>query len=259
MVPKWARYVSFYKCFIDDVIGVWLCDPCPVKNDEMWQAFKQDMQSWHGLEWEISEPSTSINFMDLTISIEGDRLSTTLFEKAQNLYLYIPPHSAHPHGVATGLIFGQVLRVRRLCSKKADADSKIRQFQRRLLERGYLLKDLRPLFIRAEENASQYLARSESEHLAVRQRKRSDSQNRIYLHLQFHPEDPPSSQLQQLWKECILSPNGEPPVYEMENWDGDKVELRQMIVAYSRPLNLRNRFSVRDISGRGSDVSQYLA
>jgi hypothetical protein len=33
----------------------------------------------------------------------------------------------------------------------------------------------------------------------------------------------------------------------------------QLIVAYSRPLNLRNLFSVRDISEKGSAVSTYLA
>lgn len=75
------------------------------------------MSSWFGLEWVCKDPSTSINFMDLTITIVNGRLETTLFEKEQNLYLYIPPHSSHPRGVFTGLIFGQVLRIRRLCSK----------------------------------------------------------------------------------------------------------------------------------------------
>ena len=33
----------------------------------------------------------------------------------------------------------------------------------------------------------------------------------------------------------------------------------RLVVAYSRPLNLRNFFSGRDISEKGSPVSTYLA
>ena len=40
---------------------------------------------------------------------------------------------------------------------------------------------------------------------------------------------------------------------------GDNVDIRKLIVAYSRPLNLGNRFSVRNIHGRGKDVSKFLA
>ena len=90
--------------------------------------FKQEMDAWFGLKWTFTEPASTVDFMDLTISIVNGRIETTLFEKAQNLYLYIPPHSSHPKGVTTGLIMGQVLRIRRLCSKRADANEKIKQF-----------------------------------------------------------------------------------------------------------------------------------
>ena len=66
------------------------------------------MQQWHGLQWEFTPLSTTCNFMDLTVTITpSGHLSTTLSEKPQNLYLYIPPSSAHPKG---GLITGSVLR-----------------------------------------------------------------------------------------------------------------------------------------------------
>eukprot|EP00956_Cyclotella_meneghiniana_P009640 scaffold13295_cov36-Cyclotella_meneghiniana.AAC.3 len=41
----------------------------------------------------------------------------------------------------------------------------------------------------------------------------------------------------------------------MENADGVPVGVNKLIVAYSRPLNLKNRFSVRDIHGRGRPAS----
>jgi hypothetical protein len=260
MIPRWQDCVSFYKRFIDDVIGVWQCNPCPSTNARLWKEFQADMNGWHGLEWVFTEPSSSVNFMDLTISIVDDgKLETTLFEKPMNLYLYIPPHSSHPRGVFTGLVFGQVLRIRRLCSKQSDADSKISEFFQRLLARGHTQESLAPLFSRAEENAKAYLARSKEEHLALCKVKWDDSHNQIFFHLQFHPEDPPSREIQKLWQEFVSNPAGETPLEDTVNFEGERVGIKKLVVAYSRPLNLKNRFSVRDILGRGRNASEYLA
>ncbi|KAL7513087.1 hypothetical protein ACHAXN_010339 [Cyclotella atomus] len=67
ILPGWTDYLNFYKRFIDDVIGVWLVDPNPIKNERMWTDFQRDMNSWFGLEWVCKDPSTSIDFMDLTL------------------------------------------------------------------------------------------------------------------------------------------------------------------------------------------------
>ena len=71
--------------------------------------------------------------------------------------------------------------------------------------------------------------------------------------------DPQSRDIQQLWREQVLQPEGEDPLPEMMNMDGTMVGINKLVVAYSRPLNLRNRFSVRDIDGRGASVSNHLA
>eukprot|EP00956_Cyclotella_meneghiniana_P015303 scaffold23289_cov74-Cyclotella_meneghiniana.AAC.1 len=126
LLPKWTATIPFYLRFIDD-------GKDPEIAMEQFTQFKQEMNAWFGLEWTFTEPASTVNFMDLTISIVNGRIETTLFEKAQNLYLYIPPHSSHPKGVTTGLIMGQVLRIRRLCSKRADANEKIKQFASKLM------------------------------------------------------------------------------------------------------------------------------
>ena len=258
ILAKWSKHLVFYKRFIDDVIGIWLVHPDPIINEKLWTEFQSDMNQWHGLEWTCTEPALSCDFMDLTISISGTKLHTTLFEKAQNLYLYLPPHSAHSKGVLTGLVFGQVLRVRRLCSFRTDADNKLDQFKHRLMERGHSQENLTSLFAKAEENASQYIARSKAERAARKAESKEASSRQIYFHLQFHPQDPPSKELQRLWKECISEPPGEDPLSKMCNYDGEPVGIDRLIVAYSRPPNLRNQFSVRNIHGRGRPVSEYL-
>ena len=103
-LPHHAQRVNFYRRFIDDVIGIW----CPNKNPERdaleWNEFRDKMNAFPGLTWEFSERSKSIDFMDMTISINNsNKIETTLFEKRLNLHLYIPPHSAHPPGLLPGI------------------------------------------------------------------------------------------------------------------------------------------------------------
>ena len=97
----------FYRRFIDDVIGIW----CPNKNPERdaleWNEFSDKMNAFPGLTWEFSERSKSIDFMDMTISINNsNKIETTLFEKRHNLHLYIPPHSTLPPGLLPGIVYG---------------------------------------------------------------------------------------------------------------------------------------------------------
>eukprot|EP00804_Cyclotella_cryptica_P028395 CCRYP_014191-RA/>CCRYP_014191-RA protein AED:0.39 eAED:0.39 QI:0/-1/0/1/-1/0/1/0/136 len=136
--------------------------------------------------------------MDLTISIEGERLSTTLYEKPQNLYLYLPPHSSHPRGIAAGLIIGQVLRIRRLCSKQEDANEHIKQFFRRLCKRGHEPSALIPIFSRAEDNARAFLRRNTLVEYNKQNKSKVGEPQKLFLHLQYHPEDPTAHEIQEL-------------------------------------------------------------
>ena len=128
-----------------------------------------------------------------------------------------------------------------------------------MLARGRKQESLAPLFTKANENAKAFLSRTPEEHERLKQQKNTDSHNQVFLHLQYHPDDPSTREIQQLWQELVLQPKGETPLPDMQNSDGVPVGVNKLIVAYSRPLNLKNRFSVRDIHGRGKQFSQYLA
>ena len=136
-VPKWTDQVPFYQRFIDDVLGVWLCPPDPIQDQEaLRKEFCCEMQQSHGLAWECNSPSTTVNFMDLTNPRAGDLVETSLYEKPQNLFLYLPSHSSHPPGQGTGLVLGQILHIRRLCSKAQDAHDRISEFHACLVDLG---------------------------------------------------------------------------------------------------------------------------
>eukprot|EP00957_Ditylum_brightwellii_P164541 12527322-Ditylum_brightwellii.AAC.1 len=59
------------RCFIDDVIDIWIpsSDPDPERDAREWTAFKLMLNDWHSLIWDVIEPTESVDFMDITISI----------------------------------------------------------------------------------------------------------------------------------------------------------------------------------------------
>ena len=79
------------------------------------------MNAFPGRTWEFSERAKTIDFMDMTISINNsNKIETTLFKKRLNLHLYIPPHSAHPPGLLPGIVCGTLFRIFTLCSDNED-------------------------------------------------------------------------------------------------------------------------------------------
>ena len=122
LLHTYCPELFFYKRFIDDVIGIWV-----PSSAECWHSFIADL-SYGNLTWDVSQLSSQVHFMDLTITLQHQSISTTLFEKELNLYLYIPPHSAHPPGVLHGLVIGNIVRIYNLCSNQNEAHNHILQF-----------------------------------------------------------------------------------------------------------------------------------
>jgi hypothetical protein len=61
-----------------------------------------------GCGWDSSKPTHTVNFLDMTISIQDSIISTKTYQKEGNPYLYINPSSAHPPGMIKGVIFGSI-------------------------------------------------------------------------------------------------------------------------------------------------------
>ena len=63
-----------------------------------------------------------------------------------NLYLYILPHSAHPQGMLTRLVYGNILCIHLLYSDKDDINLRMKEQYARLLVHGYQSHLLIPAF-----------------------------------------------------------------------------------------------------------------
>jgi hypothetical protein len=123
-LPIFQDNLSLFKIFIHDVNGIWTIQN-PATNDETWEQFKAALNDDAStLEWIISSPSQVVEFMDMTLSIQHDIITTTLYEKPSNYHLYIPPHSCHPPGLPRGMVYGMVNHLHTLVLYKAHRDAR---------------------------------------------------------------------------------------------------------------------------------------
>ena len=251
--------LHFLRRFIDDGFGIWLRDADPQQDDIHWNLF-QDLINNMGLTWEFSTRSSDVTFMDLNIHLRRGKIFTSLYSKPMALHLYIPPSSCHAPGITTGLIHGHFFRLLHLCSYEHDIEHEIHLFYERLLERGYSLCDLVPLFQTAESQVKQCITTNaiQRNQLTHPHTTKSLTDQMVFFHLRYHPSNPPPREIQQMWRQNILTPPEKLPLYQLRNRDGYKISIRQLVLAYSRAPNLGNLLSCRKLKVNINDYTDKL-
>ena len=177
----------------------------------------------------------------MTIAIREDQIITSLYEKVMNIYLYIPPHSDHPPGVLTRLVSGNILWIHSLCSKQDDIDRRMKDFYARLLVRGYQHDSLIPAFSKGTTGAREFIKRGSVRRCVLDQDK--DTQGRVFFRLTYNSRDHTSKSLHRQWRQHLLHPPWQPPLWRLKNKRKIPIGIKSMCVAYSRPKNLGNIFT----------------
>ena len=119
ILSKYKNYLSFYGRYIDDRIRAWDNKP---GSEEAWNNFLQDFNSYGILKWTDTGHVNSLVFLDFVITIDlfTRLLSFTSYLKKSNLYLYIPPKSAHQPKMLRGMIIGRLLTFFHTNSNRED-------------------------------------------------------------------------------------------------------------------------------------------
>jgi hypothetical protein len=91
---------------LNDILGIWV--PPSNEPNNAWENFKNQLNSWRNLKWKVDQLSHRTTFLDLNVSIQNSTITFSKYQKPLNLYLYLPPLSAHPPSCLKGLIKGQV-------------------------------------------------------------------------------------------------------------------------------------------------------
>jgi hypothetical protein len=212
LLPTFENNLLFYRRYIDDIFGVWL--PPRTNKSVTWNNFITLLNSWGNLEWVANTPSTTTHFLDLNVTLKNSKIVTSTYQKPLNLYLYLPPSSAHPASCLKGLIKGELYRYW-LQNQPTDFQELVTQFLIRLCNRGHTIEHLTPVITQAA-------ASLESNH-NYSQTKQENSDT-LYIHWKHHPNGLQRQTLRQLFNDTLRPVN----------------PFHSMTVAISRPKNLRD-------------------
>ena len=92
---------------------------------------------------------TSINFLDVTVSLIGGKITTDLYVKPTNSHQYLHSFSCPPYHCKKRIPYSQALRLNRICLDPSSFDRKYNDLAKWLVERGYSEREVRKQILRA--------------------------------------------------------------------------------------------------------------
>jgi hypothetical protein len=218
--------------FIDNMLCIW------TGPEEEWPHFKDSLQGFGKLVWICSDLSSSVHFLDITLSFTAENnITSCTYQKPLNLYLYIPPTSAHPSSCFTGTIVGNILRCWRQNYNLADYRRLVTEFAIHLESRGYAISDIERAMLSAATkiDAGSNTAVSNATPTTI-------TVKRLYLHWRYSTHGPGRQTLRHHYNKHLRRHDG----------------FDEMIVAFSRPKNLRDLLTHTVLNerpgGRMSDI-----
>ena len=93
---------------------------------------------------------TTINFLDITVSLIDWKVMTDLYVKPTDSHHYLHSSSCHPDHFKKGIPYSQALRLDRICSDPDSFDGRCNDLEKCLIERGYSERDVRKQILRAK-------------------------------------------------------------------------------------------------------------
>ena len=146
IIPEFRSCISLIRRFLDDGFLIW--DPSQSDNPFELSRFYGYLHKIPGIAWTILK-ATSLPYMDIEVYPLGNRFATKSYAKPLNLYLFLPPSSAHPPGILKGHVFGQIKKLYHQNTKFEDFKHFALLFFRRLVARGNNREGLIKLFNQA--------------------------------------------------------------------------------------------------------------
>ena len=107
-------------------------------------------------EWETSEykihgkwSQTSINFLDVTVSLIGWKVDTDLYLKPTKSHQYLHSSSCQSHHCKKGIQYSQALHLNRICSYPNSFDRRCNDLEKWSIERGNSEQEVGKQILRA--------------------------------------------------------------------------------------------------------------
>ena len=102
--------------------------------------------------YDISD--TSVNFHDISISMNQHAISTDIFYKDTDTHSYLRYESAHPPYCKKKIPYSQFLRLHRICNNDQTFERRSHEISEFFSQRGFPVKPLRTVFERLQSSRS---------------------------------------------------------------------------------------------------------
>ena len=249
ILNKYKDNLIFYKRFIDNVFCLWHENDEQLNTTETTRLknFKRDMNNFGKLKWEFEKLTLTTTFLDLNVTLVEKPYTTpsnhydikfSTYQKPMNLYLYIPPHSAHPPGVIRSLIFSQIKKYWQQNTTTDDFVNITKAFFDRLINRGHNPTKLRHIF---HQTAQHIDTKQINNILPIQTTTPTDTDN-IYLKWRFHPTDITRKTIQTIYKSTCEqpTPQSENGFRNLPTKTGARMQISKLTIAFTRDKNIRD-------------------
>ncbi|KAM5145534.1 uncharacterized protein ACMZJ9_012885 [Mantella aurantiaca] len=124
--------LALYKRYIDNIIIVWTGSSVGLES-----FLSQLNNNVYGIKFTSTYSETEVHFLDLVVFVEGGKLCTKTFFKETDRNSYIPTNSCHHPKWKVNIPKGQLLRVRRNCTKIEDYRAQSSSMVKKFIDKGY--------------------------------------------------------------------------------------------------------------------------
>ena len=132
MLSSYKHKPLVYFRYIDDIFTIWT-DGEDSLNDFLTHCNSQN----ENIQFEQTISNTSIPFLDVSVTLEGEKLTTDLYCKSTDKHQYLYHTSCHPKHTKTSLPYCLALRLRRICSSENLVQKRTNEMLHHLIQRGY--------------------------------------------------------------------------------------------------------------------------
>ena len=132
MLSSYKHKPLVYFRYIDDIFMIWT-DGEDSLNDFLAHCNNQNKN----IQFEQTISNTSIPFLDVSVTLEGGKLTTDLYCKSTDKHQYLYHTSCHPKHTKTSLPYCLALRLRRICSSENLFQQCTNEMLHHLNQRGY--------------------------------------------------------------------------------------------------------------------------
>ena len=118
--------------YIDDIFFI------GTETEDELEGFLQRLNAFHpNLKFNHDKSEVSVNFLDVTVSINGEEFETDFYCKPNDFHHFLEFNSAHSFHNKKSIVNSKGLRIKRLCSKKDTFEKHLESLRSWFGKRGY--------------------------------------------------------------------------------------------------------------------------